>query len=94
MTQHTPGPWTVEMINNDAARIWGPNNTFVAECWRPHGKAYPTKANANLIAAAPELLEALEECLDSWQYGESTTEGKTAYDKAREAIIIAKGAPS
>lgn len=63
MHNYTDGPWTYEMISNDAARIWGPNNTFVAECWKPHGKAYPTKANARLIAAAPELLEALEHVL-------------------------------
>ena len=54
MTQHTPGPWEYD---NEAEGIYSPT----------HGRGIPVclvgrnnDANAHLIAAAPELLEALE----------------------------------
>ena len=52
-TKHTPGPWTVR-----------PNNAYGLNRYTVEiGDARidtPNKANAALIAAAPELLEALE----------------------------------
>lgn len=59
-TKHTPGPWTVS--DNHGKRYIEPvgDNAPVAMICRGHDDAY--SANANLIAAAPELLEALEDC--------------------------------
>ena len=59
--KHTPGPW--EIINHpaetDGPYVQGPTGTndahIVARIYGPDAKA-----NARLIAAAPELLEACE----------------------------------
>lgn len=63
----TPGPWSYDGV----LYIRGPNGEMVAdfveddECSlariRGTGANLPQEANAHLIAAAPELLEALEE---------------------------------
>ena len=54
---HTPGPWSVSgwSILEDT------NGTLICEVlpWNEEGSA-EDHANAHLIAAAPELLEALE----------------------------------
>lgn len=53
MGKHTPGPWT-----NDRSVIKGPDGVAVAEVWL-RGVTSSSGPNARLIAAAPELLEAL-----------------------------------
>lgn len=62
MSKHTPGPW-----QNDCGLVYGrePKNMsspsfdiFDASEWP--GDVDEAQANARLIAAAPELLEALE----------------------------------
>ena len=65
--QHTPGPWVVFPAPGlDIGSIsWG----FVASCTlRPSPEEM--KANAALIAAAPELLAALEAILARVESGE------------------------
>jgi len=73
--KHTPGPWHCERQTPDAwgtaigepiAVIGGeatgePVEFIVGRCcdWGPHG-ATQTEANAYLIAAAPDLLEACQ----------------------------------
>lgn len=62
--KHTPGPWTVR----DDDTVVGPKGNVVAECCGYSVKAEGMEqkaqggreANANLIAAAPELLEAVK----------------------------------
>jgi hypothetical protein len=69
MSGHTPGPWSI-FDHHDATRInvRGPNEEFVADCadgfysdetddWVMADESLP---NARLIAAAPNLLAALE----------------------------------
>lgn len=56
----TPGPWRIEPGEHLAQWIVGPKGqTLCCDEWRD---VLPDEANANarLIAAAPELLEALE----------------------------------
>lgn len=84
--QHTPGPW--EILKGDHGRTIysiGPlsSDEYAGTSWLE-----VSEPDAHLIAAAPELLEALESvlvnCLDS--------EGlAAAYTKARAAIAKAKG---
>jgi hypothetical protein len=51
---HTPGPWRIEMQGNYMKLYMpGPLKGDVA-------RGYIGKDNANLLAAAPEMLEALE----------------------------------
>lgn len=80
MSKHTPGPWPME-YTGDGKRIVigsglveGPNGYEVAEVYSddcPQGLA---EANGRLIAAAPDLLEALlavrETCLFSEDDGQ------------------------
>jgi hypothetical protein len=64
MNKHTPGPWNV----NDDTDISGVENDPKNECVGPVDVAHVylrtvsgrTEANARLIAAAPYLLEALQ----------------------------------
>ena len=93
MSEHTPGPWIVA-LNIDGvyagtlsvvksavgSEICGPRQI------RPQAKEL--EANANLIAAAPDLLEALKAILTICD-----SEGMYALesDAARAAIAKAKG---
>ena len=54
--KHTQGPWHVEQSGSIYAK-----DEFIgiALDGKPWGKALPQEANARLIAAAPELLNAL-----------------------------------
>lgn len=79
-TKHTPGPWEQRPISNQSLVIVKTDSTkpedwradhkgcgYVAEIkWeRVHGKlTEQDKANAQLIAAAPELLKAAILCRD------------------------------
>lgn len=63
MLDHTPGPWYEEegwIVDGDKRTICDPR------CMDPADpdNLVEMDANARLIAAAPELLEALRECLD------------------------------
>jgi|TARA_Y100000310_G_scaffold220706_1_gene222291 hypothetical protein len=71
-TKHTPGPWIAEeyfvyaLNNNNENRFylsvqagWGDRHRKIA--YRTTNEEL--EANANLIAAAPDLLKALNECL-------------------------------
>lgn len=82
---HTTGPWTATgwegLVVNDSQ-----GNTLVV-C-PGHSKAI-AKANAALIAAAPELLEALIECVRALQHFRH--EGDPSVFMAYAAISKAKG---
>ena len=66
-TQHTPGPW----IANDKDEVRSSENALLATVWDTHQKqendgsttyiSGNAKANARLIAAAPELLEMVNQ---------------------------------
>lgn len=67
-TKHTPGPWTAERCDT-GMEILDMNQESVAVACH-YGDPYSSireEANAKLIAAAPELLEALEEILSAWE---------------------------
>ena len=90
MSKHTPGPWkygaelssrTGEWLISFDAGNRG-RGIGIAETRPGSGQE---EANARLIAAAPELLEALEELL-----AETRINGAFA-DKARAAIAKARG---
>ncbi len=57
---HTPGPWKVKSGTEVYAR-----ETPIADAWTFSSSIKVGKANAKLIAAAPDLLEALEACLEA-----------------------------
>ena len=49
------------------------------------------QANARMMIAAPEMLGALEDVIDSWKYGESITKAKEQYEAAIATIAKARG---
>ena len=74
-TQHTPGPWTIHadtdgwplvMSGGVAGRIVANVNpqSCPDESSAPEFVEMPCEANARLIAAAPELLDALQWLVD------------------------------
>jgi len=100
--KHTPGPWVIAHKSNirDGA-IWAANEcVYVAQVYNVErqtdaSRADERQANARLIAAAPELLEALEACLSALdlEYGECdgcTTDPCTRC-RAKAAISKARG---
>jgi len=78
MTQHTPGPWRVEDGSTVYGSRAGKTDKFeVCDC---KGYAGEREANARLIAAAPDLLEAVRltvELLDSDGRNSNSTVVKT-----------------
>ena len=75
---HTPGPWELEQVptqsvggSNTCYKI-GPFNACIYDDWTPRENGISeeeNKANAQLIAAAPELLEALDNLLKNYVDG-------------------------
>ena len=68
MSKHTPGPWQTESLEHDGNCnvTWRPicteSHTLIAYCTL--GPEEHEEGNARLIAAAPELLEALKAIRD------------------------------
>lgn len=89
--EHTPGPWIVGAgINSDSVMA---GDYFVATCHDAAG-AYSTNEtlaeNACLIAAAPELLEALAEIVSTAD-SSGWANLDAGFTKARAAIAKATG---
>jgi hypothetical protein len=63
-TKHTRGPWFADTHGSGAFAIKGPDGAVL--CTRNAWPGYATESIANglLIAAAPDLLEALSELAD------------------------------
>ncbi len=81
MSKHTPAPWTaigpiVKYLNGeicDCRSIWKPGGN-------PNIEVPESETNARLIAAAPELLEALKEL----SHYESRDDDDPMLNKARQ----------
>ena len=89
---HTPGPW----LTTESTEHWGRVNVTIqaaftandiATAWQ--GNTDTNRANARLIAAAPELLEALE-TLERLA-GLPSMQDDPARVKARAVIAKARG---
>lgn len=91
MSNHTPGPWFV----GETWKLRPPIYCNTGEiCTTEHGQE-DSRANARLIAAAPELLEALKELVE-WAMDAATeldipTHSPSCISKARAAIAKAEG---
>lgn len=94
MNKHTPGPWKIVDAWNDHM-VEGQNGEEIIWQDGPHDTPTINKANACLIAAAPDLLEALYAML-SYTADLNANQGFDEYDhaavkNARAAIAKAKG---
>lgn len=95
--KHTTGPWRVTIYGGfDAPRVWSDDGSIALI---QHHESGPQEgeANARLIAAAPELLDALESFLRAPSVGSGGPGSSTIVVQefnlraARAAIAKAKG---
>ena len=97
-TKHTPAPWSVDINTNDlreAETIRGGDGVRIAATYKIHKHrddktkaCYEARANSRLIAAAPDLLAALQSVADYWAGGDVPPEIDAAM---RAAIAKATG---
>lgn len=59
--EYTPGPWFIWNARGEATRVGPSSNCTVASIYHPPIGCH--QANARLIAAAPDLLRALEKIM-------------------------------
>jgi hypothetical protein len=85
MSKHTPGPWTAE-DEGASVHIAGHDGIWVAEVY-----GIDDNANARLIAAAPDLLQALTEVVETYDSGDNGRTLRWAVDTCRDAIAKATG---
>jgi hypothetical protein len=85
--QHTPGPWKVREDYAGSMSVVS-HDHFLARVGPPNTEQ--SAANARLIAAAPDLLEALREFVESFEG--CYADGEPAMIKAQAAIAKATGA--
>ena len=85
MTTYSSGPWFVEYDDANGQAVVCSNGLEVATCWHHCVGSIEKemRANARLIAAAPELLEALQYLV--------SLGGCDCLDPARAAIAKALG---
>lgn len=95
MTTHTPGPWHTE---SNQFTIWDEKHAIAAvyNTMAPEPMAGQARANAQLIAAAPELLESCQELVKMVEEllplaPAGCGWGTLATDQARAAVAKALG---
>ena len=92
--KHTPGPWVI-LLDDDAIEIVGnadERSVPVADIMLDEHTSFAPQmieavANANLIAAAPDLLEVLEQCF----LMKTVLIREGMYQMVKDAIAKAKG---
>jgi hypothetical protein len=93
MSDHTPGPWEVGQYGNSFI-VTAKANSYDVAVVRNIGNE-DNEANARLIAAAPELLAALQRYMEVCPADEDTTAAfQEAANNARAAIAKATGSPA
>lgn len=89
--KHTPGPWHINAVRCEGDNVFA-GNRRICNVYGDIGQD-PFKANARLIAAAPELLEALKLYHRGWTHGDGNIDTMEimaeASEKARAAIAKA-----
>lgn len=86
MTNHTPGPWAA---NPDGLIHAGKNRLHIAQA-ATIGMGHAAEGNARLIAAAPDLLAALQKLVRAIDRAPANFADGLA-DQAREVIAKATG---
>lgn len=98
MSGFTKGPWFVRTIDQSIGSIDSESGVMVAQAQQVSGKdqitgSHERKANARLIAAAPDLLEALQELsqhfIGKWSEDERNSDEIDAHKEAAERKALA-----
>jgi hypothetical protein len=100
MSKHTAGPWKIGTVGIGTLEIVPVSDTRgpkqeglpVATVHNCHNGAI--REDANLIAAAPELLEVVELCMHFMKHHRVTEKENMRYEKALAAIAKVKGEQS
>jgi hypothetical protein len=85
-TQHTPGPWVYDSFGHTSFAFNDNREDYSARIeWAPDMGDEEVDANARLIAAAPEMLDALQAVCDACGEQDSLlmAQVKAALDKAK-----------
>ena len=101
MSKHTPGPWFADaegriwrrdpsdLYQNGGGVAGDKPLAFVNAGWLGEGvTGYPVKENARLIAAAPDLLDALQDVDALWMH-HSVAHGDGKISPLHEKVIAA-----
>jgi len=91
MVKHTSGPWSVDQLDDNGQRVVRGEHIEIATCWHHCVGSIEKEmeANAHLIAAAPDLLDALRDALAYMDRG--TWPGYDPVQTAKRAISKAEG---
>lgn len=93
MAAHTPGPWHLinsVCVGGPIEPGWEEAGTGIAHCGMRARTQEEAAANARLIAAAPDMLAAIEAFVGAWDRGD-THDGHEALGMAKSALTKARG---
>ncbi len=88
-TTHTPGPWEISSDENGSLDVCAEN---AGDMLANLGDCVNADANARLVAAAPDLLEALRTALDVLAHAQHFYSGGHSLENFRIAIDGAESA--
>ena len=90
---HTPGPWNlgINYVPYEYDYFWCHTENNKNICSIPGTKDEIQEANARLIAAAPDLLEACKSALHSFKKYETEFPNHPLFGELEQAIKKAKG---
>lgn len=92
MSAHTPGPWEIGYLDKHGQRLVRGQHIEICTCWHHSALEKEMEANASLIAAAPDLLAALEDSLDSLEYVAKVDPVFSGWGVRQQRIAAAKAA--
>jgi hypothetical protein len=91
MSKHTPGPWVADIKADGFTEVWNNDYSMFIAKRHPMNDRDEAKANAALIASAPDLLESLEQVADYLSSGVPVYAGSLLHEEIRAAIAKARG---
>lgn len=104
MSKHTTGPWVIDP--KYLSEVQTPDMLTIASCWHEHAvdkeititgvlpcSLEESASNARLIAAAPDLLDSLRDCLDRIVEAFPDLKNYGPIKRGYEAIAKAEGRP-
>jgi hypothetical protein len=90
MSKHTPGPWEVDSNAQGELLVMSRDGAAIAVVpVGAYGRSERSQPNARLIAAAPELLEALRHVMQALDL---VTPGRAADSPAARSLRVATAA--
>lgn len=90
MSKHTPGPWHFAPSLDDTYVVCESDDNGASTVALVYA-ADAAKPDARLIAAAPDLLAALEKVLAAYEAAREPGHGTILIDEARAALAKARG---